>query len=174
LRYRLDASIPWPRADVVAVQRDRVARLAAYLPSVRSVLETSRTTHGATTTVTRTWSLAPQTFPPGLRGLLPEDALGFHDTLTYDGHAQATFEAFPLRHADAVRCLGKLTLHDDGDGTLLEIDGEVSLTPRAVAHLPARLRERGAGALERAIITVLRAQLTRGCQATQAVLDDEW
>ncbi|MCB9677942.1 MAG: hypothetical protein H6737_22780 [Alphaproteobacteria bacterium] len=160
-------------ADVVAVPRDRVERLAAYLPAVEAIETLSRVETGSTVEVRRRWRLDAGALPAGLRSAIPDHAVGFEDHLVFDGHHAARFAIRPLVHPDAVRCEGRLAVHEEGLDTSLEIDAELTLTPAGLALLPSALGDGGAAAIESAVIAAIRAQLRQALRAIEALLDDE-
>jgi len=168
MHYRVDAPIPWPVDTVHTVMRDRIQRLAAYLPGVEAV---ERLPSPPNVNKHR-WTLSRDALPPGVGPRLPDDALGFIDELTWTGR-RATFAVTPLLHADAVHFSGWVALHDDGYDTLVEVEGDFRLTEAARAKMPEMLRGRGMNTLEAAVISRVRAHVLLACRAVDELLDDE-
>lgn len=173
MRYRFEGTVGWPIEDVVSVQRDRVERLAAYLTGVEHVEVLDRAVRDGVEQIARRWTLSRDALPPGLRGLLPDHAMGFDDALSWDGGERAAFRVSPWVHADAVHFAGTLRLHDERGETLISVDGEFRLLERAAERLPPSLRAQGVAAIEQAVVAVVRAQLAEACRATERLLDDE-
>ena len=168
MRYRVDATVPWPVDAVHDVFRNRIQRLAAYITGVESVTRIAAD-DGADR---HRWVLSRDAMPSFVAPLLPDDALGFEDCLRWNGH-KAQFEVTPFQHADAVRFSGWVALHDDGLDTQVEVEGDFSLTESARARMPDLLGTRGIDTLESAVTAQVRNHVRLACRAVDQLLDDE-
>src|SRR5438874_445212 len=82
---RLDVSveIPFPRADIFAVYRDKLPELVPYLPNVRGISVVSRTDEGSITRLLNRWKGGGE-IPGPVRKLLSENLLEWDDHATWD------------------------------------------------------------------------------------------
>ena len=118
------------------------------------------------------WSLERSAFPPGISGLISDEALGFIDELIWTGH-RATFAVTPLVHPEAVSFTGWVQLHNDGWDTQVEVEGDFSLTEAARARMPEMLRSRGLSTLESTVVGRVRSHVGIACHAVDRLLNDE-
>lgn len=82
---RLDVSIdmPFPRADIFRVYRDKLPELVPYLPNVRGITVTSRTDEGPIAKLVNRWKGGGE-IPGAVRKFLSEDLLEWDDHATWD------------------------------------------------------------------------------------------
>ncbi len=82
---RLDVSIdmPFPRADIFRVYRDKLPDLVPYLPNVRGITVVSRTDEGPIAKLVNHWKGGGE-IPGAVRKFLSDDLLEWDDHATWD------------------------------------------------------------------------------------------
>ncbi len=146
-----DARIPFSRAAVFETYRDRLPELVPYLPDVRGITVSARHERGDVVEIVNVWRGGGE-IPAAARRFLSESMLTWDDLATWDA---ATWTcAWRIRthaFAEAVRCEGKNTFIADGDATVLQIRGSLTIDASKLAGVPRLV----SGSVSRAVEDVL-------------------
>lgn len=139
MRISADARIPFPRPLVFATYRDELANLVPYLPNVRAIEVKSRSDDGAVVKMLNVWHGGGE-IPAAARAFVSEAMLSWDDHARWDGEAW-TCEWKVVTHAfsEAVSCGGTNRFVDEGDATIVQIRGELSIDAKKVAGVPKLL-----------------------------------
>jgi hypothetical protein len=136
---RLDVSveIPFARADIFAVYRDKLPELVVYLPNVRGITVTSRTDEGNVVKLLNRWKGGGE-IPAAVRKFLSEDLLEWDDHATWDSekfttHWRTVVPAFK----DAVDASGWNYYDELGPKlTRYRIEGELKVDAGKIKGVP--------------------------------------
>lgn len=124
--------VPFPRPLVYATYRDKLIELVPYMPNVRRIEVKSQRTEGDRLHCVNEWHGGGD-IPPAARAVLSEDVLSWTDLATWD-NTRFTTDWRIQTHAftEAVRCVGKNCFYEDGNHTLIESKGELSIDPSKI------------------------------------------
>src|SRR5438046_1192622 len=136
---RLDVSIdmPFPRADIFAVYRDKLPELVPYLPNVRGITVVSRSDEGQVAKLLNRWKGGGD-IPAAVRKFLSEDLLEWDDHATwdqskYETHWRTVVPAFK----DAVDASGVNYFEELGPkSTRYKIVGELKVEAGKIRGVP--------------------------------------
>ena len=78
MKLEVSAEIPFPRALVFEIYRDKLPELVKYLPNVRGITQVTRTEEGATIKLLNRWKGGGE-IPGVVRKFLSEDLLEWDD-----------------------------------------------------------------------------------------------
>lgn len=146
-----DARIPFSRAVVFETYRDRLPELVPYLPDVRGITVSARHERGDVVEMVNVWRGGGE-IPAAARAFISESMLTWDDLATWDASAWTC--AWRVRtHAftEAVRCEGRNTFVADGDATILQIRGSLTIDASKLAGVPRLV----AGSVSRAVEEIL-------------------
>ena len=147
-----DAVIPYPRVQVFATYRDRLADLAPYLPNIRAIKVVSRTERGGEIDLVNEWTGGGD-IPAVARSVLSESMLTWTDYATWfesDFHVEwrTDIHAFP----GAVKSAGTNRYIVVPEGTRLEIRGHFSIDAAKVPGVPRLLAKSVGGTIEKVMV----------------------
>jgi hypothetical protein len=153
---RADAVIPFPPEQVFAAYRDRLAELAEYLPNIASieVLSRDELPDGAVRLVNE-WRGSGADLPKVARAFITPEKLRWTDHATW--HPDLTVDWRSDVHAfpGAVLSSGKNRFVAAGQGTRLEIRGQLTVDATKIPGVPRLL----AGTVSAAVEKVLGGQV---------------
>lgn len=162
MRIETDEVIPFPREQVFASYRDAMPEFVEFLPNVRAIEVESRKEEGAVVRLVNVWRGGGE-FPVGVRELLTDSVLSWHDYATWDP-AEWACEWHIETHAfaEAVACRGQSKFVElDGGRTRVEMTGEIEIDLKRgkgpVRLMPAAVGRKVEQFLVRQITTNLAA-----------------
>jgi len=163
MEIRADATIPFPPERVFTAYRDRLVELAEFLPNIASITVLSREElAGGDVKLVNEWRGSGSDIPKVARPFLSEDKLRWTDHATW--HAadftvdwRSDVHAFP----GAVLSSGKNRFVAAGQGTRLEIRGEIKVDARKIPGVPGLL----AGTVSAAVEKLLGSQVASNATA---------
>ena len=150
-----DSALAFPRALVFLTYRDKLRDLLPHLPNVRGIDVTSRSEEGPVTRIVNVWRGGGEV-PPAARAFVSEAMLTWTDRAVWDASAY-TCEWNIETHAftEAVTCRGINRYFEDGEGTRIEMRGNIVIDAKKVKAVPGFL----AGKVGRAIEELLAARI---------------
>lgn len=173
MKFSLVDEIPHPRELVFSTHRDKLLELVQYLPNVASVATESRTEEGPLVKLVNIWTGASGEIPAPVRPLMRTEHLMWVDRATWDTDRwrvdwEITLSAVP----EAVSARGFNTFLEEGNETIIQMNGEFLIHPERVAGVPTFVARRAAPALERFVVGLLQPNLRRSNQAVQQYIED--
>ena len=155
MQITADARIPFPRPLVFATYRDKLPELVPYLPNVRGITVKSRDDRGDVVDLVNVWSGGGE-IPAAARAFISEAMLTWDDLATWDSAAfECSWRIRTHAFTDAVRCTGTNVFKVDGDATILQIRGELSIDGGRIAGVPRLL----SGTVSRTVEDVLTKKI---------------
>ena len=131
-----EARIPFPRDLVYATYRDKLVDLIPYLPNVRQIEIKSRRSEGGLTKFVNEWHGGGE-IPVMARAVISETMLSWTDFATWhDSEFITNWRIETHAFTEAVNCAGKHRFLNDGNGTLIESRGELSIDARQIKGIP--------------------------------------
>lgn len=163
MEIRADVTIPFPPEQVFAAYRDRLSELAEYLPNIASITVVSREElDGGDVRLVNDWRGSNADIPKVARAFLSEEKLRWTDYATW--HAadlsvdwRSDVNAFP----GAVLSSGKNRFVAAGQGTRMEIRGQLIVDASKIAGVPRLL----AGTVGAAVEKVMGGQVAANAKA---------
>ena len=155
MEIRADARIPFPRALVFATYRDKLPDLVPYLTNVRDIEVKSRKDEGAIVRLLNVWHGGGE-IPAAARAFLSEAMLSWDDHAIWN-ETEHTCEWKIVTHAfsEAVLCEGKNAFVEEGDATVLQIRGVLTIDAKKIAGVPRLL----AGTVSKAVEDLLSKKI---------------
>ncbi|MDZ8183776.1 MAG: hypothetical protein RMX96_02795 [Nostoc sp. ChiSLP02] len=131
-----DTKIYFPRSLVYASYRDKLLELVPYIPNVRYIEVRSRTEVSSNVYTINDWHGGSE-IPAAARVLLSEDMLSWTEYNTWNQDL-FTVEWRIETHAftEAVKCYGKNRFLSDGNSTVIESRGELTIDPKQIKGVP--------------------------------------
>ncbi len=173
MKFNLVDEISYERELVFATHRDKLLELIDYLPNVDDVQIDSREEDAGIVRLVNVWKGSSTDIPGPLRPVLKPELLTWADRATWDQNRwrvdwEITLSALP----EAVTARGHNTFHDEGDDTVIQMNGEFVLHPDKVKGVPAFVAKRIAPTLERFVVGLLQPNLKQSNAAVERYLDD--
>jgi hypothetical protein len=139
VQIRADARLPFPRPAVFAAYRDEIVSVLPYLPNVRRIEIVSKTTEGDVTKFVNEWHGGGE-IPAAARAFVSESMLSWTDRATWDARAfTCTWTIETHAFTEAIECRGTNTFFEDGDGTRIEMRGDITIDPKKLRGVPGLL-----------------------------------
>lgn len=159
MELRADARLAFPRPVVFAAYRDKIVDMLPFLPNVRSIDVKSRKEEGGKVLLHNVWHGGGE-IPAAARAFLSEAMLSWDDNATWN-EADFTCRWVITTHAfsEAVRCEGENRFFDDGDGTRLEIRGNLEIDAKKVKGVPGFLAGKVGKAVEELLSNKIQPNL---------------
>jgi hypothetical protein len=134
-----DARLPFPRAVVFEAYRDRLPELVAFLPNVRAIEVRSRKEEPPVTELVNVWHGGGE-IPAAARAFLSEAMLSWTDHARWDQSAwTCSWRVEAHVFTEAVQCQGLNRFLEDGEETVLQIRGSLTIAPDRLKGVPRLL-----------------------------------
>lgn len=174
MRFTLTDEIGFPRDVVYAAVRDRVEELVDQLPNIDRIEVLERRIEGEVHHYVKRWTASASEVPALLRPAIKPEYLQWVDHATWDGAAYTTawhHDLEFLRGALTARGLNRYI--DEGDVTLIELEGEFTIHPERLTFLPGPVARKIAPALERFVVELVKPNLRSTNQAIERWLEEQ-
>lgn len=177
MKLEADARIPFPRETVFKTYRDRLPELVPFLPNVRSVEVQAREEavggNPARLNMVNLWR-ANADIPKILQGFVSSEALAWIDRAEWDGDAWCChYRIEPKVFTDNVRCEGINTYRADGDHTVLEMRGDLTVDAKGIPGVPRLLASTVSPAVEKFVVSLIRPNLLSVAEGLERFLEAE-
>ncbi|MBK8013298.1 MAG: hypothetical protein IPK13_18330 [Deltaproteobacteria bacterium] len=175
MKIEANARMPYPRSLVFSTYRDRLPKLVPFLPNIKGIEVLSRQDEpelGQTRLVNR-WH-AKGDIPKVAQKILKPEMLAWDDHASWDERAWTVDWRIETKmFTESVRCHGHNVYLEDGEGTLLQIRGELEVNLAGIPGVPRFLAGSIAPAVERFIVALLTPNLTSVAKGLEAFLRAE-
>lgn len=173
MEIRSASRIRHPRDRVWVAYRDHLPAIAPHIPDVERITALSRQSSPGVVVLHNEWVAEREIPPVAQRFLRPEH-------LRWDDHATWREDGFvcdwvirPRAFTDAVTCHGRNTFVDEGDETLVRMEGVLEIRLADVPGVPSFVGRRIAPQIERFIVSLITPNFQSTNQAIQTWLDAE-
>lgn len=131
-----NTQISFPRSLVYATYRDKLVELVPYMPNVRDIKVKSRREKDGQVYSVNEWYGGGE-IPAAARAVLSEDMLSWTEYNTWN-ESDFTLLWRIKTHAftEAVYCSGKNRFLEDGNNTVIESRGELTIDPKQIKGFP--------------------------------------
>jgi hypothetical protein len=155
MELHADARLPFPRPVVFAAYRDKVTEMLEFVPNVRKIDVRSRDPSGPIVKLVNVWHGGGE-IPAAARAIISESMLSWTDHATWNEDTwRCDWRIEAHAFTDAVSCSGYNLYKEDGDGTLVEIRGTLSVDAKKLRGVPGFL----AGKVGRTVEQFLGAKI---------------
>lgn len=168
-----DAAIPFPRADVFAAYRDKLAELLPYLPNVRSIEVKSRKEAGPIVEMVNVWHGGGD-IPAAARAVISESMLSWTDYATWNGESlRCDWRIETHALTEAVRCVGHdLFLEPRPGETLLQIRGTIEIDGKKIRGVPGFLAGKVGRTVEELLLGKIQPNLVETAKGLTKYLQE--
>lgn len=173
MELRADVRIPFPLEVVYATYRDRLVDLVPHLPNIERIEVTSRVDEAAGVRCVNEWTGGGD-FPKVAKAFVSSDMLRWTDRAfwrpadwTCDWETEV--HAFP----GAVKSKGRNVFRAEGEGTRLEIRGELTVDAAKIPAVPRLLRGTVGDAVEKFLCGRVAENLTEVGRGVARMLEAE-
>lgn len=141
MRVDVSVELPFPRAEVFSVYRDKLTELVPYLPNVRGIVVVSRTDEGPVTRLLNRWKGGGE-IPRVARQLVSEELLQWDDYATWDSATWTTkWRTVVPAFKDAIEATGENRFEEVGPTlTRYTIRGDLVVDASKVKGVPRLLQ----------------------------------
>jgi hypothetical protein len=152
MELRADTRIAFPRPLVFSAYRDKLSDLVEYLPNIRRIEVMQRKDDGHIVELTNIWHGGGDV-PAVARAFVSEAMLAWTDTVRWDETSftadwQVKTHSFP----EAVTCRGRNTFLEEGDQTVFQMRGDLTIDPAKLKGVPRLLAGGVAKAVEEFLV----------------------
>lgn len=173
LEIRSESRISHPRDRVWIAYRDRLPDVARHIPDIERITVVSREEVPGGVRLHNEWVAQREIPAVAQRFLRPEH-------LRWDDHATWQDEGYvcdwvirPRAFTDAVTCHGRNVFVDDGDDTLVRMQGVLEIRLHDIPGVPSFVGRRIAPQIERFIVSLITPNFQATSRAIQTWLDAE-
>jgi nitrogen fixation protein len=173
VKFTITEEIAHPRERVFRTQRDRLVELVPYIPNVENVVVEETEVTGSVVRFLNRWTVASTDIPSTIKGFLKPEHLTYLDRAKWDESSwRCEWELIITALPDAVTARGITSFADEGDETIVRLDGEFLIHPDRVPGVPAFLARTLAPSLERWVVGLLQPNLKKTAAAVGQFIDD--
>lgn len=173
MKFNLVDEIPYPRDLVFRTHRDKLVELVPYLANVDRVEVREREEQGDIVRLLNLWSGSSSDVPAIIRPIVKPELLTWVDKAVWDrGRWRCDWDITLNALPDAVTAKGYNLFQDEGDETVIQIQGEFTVHPDRIPGVPAMVARTAQGAIERFVIGLLEPNMRLSNRAVEQYLDD--
>ena len=173
MKIRSETRLHHPIEKVFEAYRDRMAEVAAFLPDVESIEVISRTEEDGKVILHNEWR-ADVDIPAVATKFLKPEHLRWDDYATWDtGLRKCAWRIETRVFSDGFTCAGTTELTEDGDGTRIVLDGDISISLSGVPGVPGFLGKRIAPQVEKFVVALIAPNLEKTNEAIGRYLDSQ-
>lgn len=173
MRFTLTDEIEFPRALVFPTVRDRMEDILDDLPNVDRIDVLSRREEGDKVFFEKQWFGAAGDIPAVLRPVIRAEYISWKDKACWDmGAWTTTWEQELAFLPGAMAARGTNRYIDEGDVTVIEMEGEFNIIPEGLSFLPQSLARRVAPALEKFVVGQVKPNLRETNAAIERFLEE--
>jgi hypothetical protein len=160
MRLDVSAEIPFSRAEVFAVYRDKLPDLVKYLPNVRGISVTSRTDDGPVVKLLNRWKGGGE-IPGMVRKFLSEDLLEWDDHAVWKQDSfSCDWRTIVPAFKDAIDAAGTNQFQELGpERTRLIIAGELKCDAAKIKGVPRLMSGMVGPAVETFLVATVKPNL---------------
>ena len=168
-----DARLLFPRTKVFATYRDELVALLPFLPNVRRIEVTSRTDEGTIAKLVNEWHAGGE-IPAAARAFISESMLSWTDRATWDETSFAcAWNIETHAFTEAVTCKGTNRFLEDGDATILEIRGTLTIDAKKIRSVPGFLAGKVSKAAEEVLVAKIQPNLVEVSRGLAKYLEQQ-
>jgi hypothetical protein len=173
VKFTITEEIAHPRERVFRTQRDRLVELVPYIPNVEKVVVEETHVEGTSVRFLNRWTVASADIPTAVKGFLKPEHLTYIDRAKWDEATwRCEWELVITALPDAVTARGITSFTDEGDATIVRLDGEFIIHPDRVPGVPGFLARTIAPSLEKFVVGLLQPNLKKTAHAVGQFIDD--
>lgn len=174
MHFTIRDTIPYPRHRVFDVQRDELPNIAPYLDRIESITVEERREEGNVVHLVNLWKASDADIPKIAQSFIKPEMMQWIDRATWDGDAFTCAWEMELGFLpDAIEARGLNRWIDDGDQTIVEIEGDVIIHAARIPGVPRMLAGKVGSAVEKFVVTTIEPNLRKTGDGVRRYLDAE-
>lgn len=131
-----DTRIPFSRSLVYATYRDKLLELVPYMPDVRYITVKSRSEENEQIHCVNQWRGGGD-IPAAARVIISEDMLSWTEYDTWnESEYTLAWRIETQAFTEAVHCAGTNRFIEDGNNTIIQNRGELTIDPKKIKGVP--------------------------------------
>jgi len=171
MKFTIRDRIPFQREQVYRTQRDQLAELATYLNDIDEIIVESREEEGDVVKFVNLWKASATEIPTMARPFIKPEMLHWHDYATWDQSAWTCDWDIKLAFLrDAIVARGKNHWKENGDSTIVTIEGEIIIHADKVPGVPRMLAGRLGDTVEKFVVKMIEPNLKKTNEGVTAFL----
>ncbi len=174
MRFTLTDEIGFPLELVYDTHRDKLEDIIDYLPNVDRIEVLESQVEGEVTRFVKRWTGSSNDVPGVLRPIVKPEYLQWIDRATWDRSRFTTeweLELDFLKGAMSARGINHFI--EDGDVTIIEMEGEFNIHPERLSFVPGPIARKAAPALERFVVNLVKPNLRGTNQAVERYIEEK-
>ncbi len=173
MKLQADAKMNFGRDLVFETYRDRLPELTPYLPDIKAITVQERSDEGSTTKILNLWEASTE-IPAIAEKIIKPEMLAWLDHATWDADARTVDWRIETRmFTENVKCWGKNTVREDGDGCIFEIRGELEVSLKGIPGVPRFLAGKVAPHVEKFVVQLMTPNLLAVANGVERYLADQ-
>lgn len=174
MQIAVTARIPFPRSLVFETYRDRLTDLVPYMPNIRGAQVRRRELQEDNRLVCINEWQGGGDIPAAARAILDESMLAWTEYATWDtAHFTSDWEIQTHAYTEAVRCLGQNRFLADGNDTIVESRGDLSIDSGKIAGVPHFVASMISGIVEDLLRKKIGPNLLQMSDGVRLYLEDQ-
>jgi len=159
MEIRCDATIPFPRPLVYSTYRDKLQDLLPYLPNIRGIEVKERKESDGIVKLINIWHGGGE-IPSIARAFVSESMLSWTDHATWRANDFETdWRVEPHSFQEAVTSAGCNRYFEVGEGTKLEIRGDLTIDGKKIRGVPKLIAGKVGRTVEEFMVKLVRQNL---------------
>lgn len=174
MKFNFIDEVPFPREQVWQVNRDRLPALVPYMPTVNAIEVIERAQAGDVVKLVNRWTGASDDIPGMVRPFVKSEYMTWLDYATWDQDRWRIEWRLELNILPgAISASGFTEYQEEGDETLIHMNGEFRIHPERIPGLPSALASRVVPALERFVVGAVEPNLRKTNECVARYLEEE-
>lgn len=170
MELRADTRLAFPRPLVFSAYRDKLSELVDYLPNIRRIEVKDRKDSGSVVEIVNVWHGGGDV-PAVARAFLSEAMLAWTDTVRWDENTfTADWQVKTHAFTEAVISRGRNSFIEDGDGTIFQLRGDLTIDASKLKGVPRLISGSVAKAVEEMLVKKIGPNMVEVAQGVAKYL----
>ena len=167
-------TLPFPRAEVFGVHRDRLPEVADFLPNVESIEVTQREEEGAVVRLVNLWKAAETEVPTVARPFIKPEMLRWIDRAVWNQDRWRCQWEIELGFLpEAITARGYNDFVEQNGQTTITINGEITIRAEKIPGVPRLLAGKLSSAIEAFVVKMIEPNLRQTNAAVRRLMEQD-
>jgi len=173
MKFTIRDTIPFPRERVYATQRDRLPELASYLNDIKEIVVKEKKEEGHIVRFVNEWRAGGADIPALAKSFIKPEMLKWLDHATWDANAYTCEWRTELGFLPgAINARGKNQWKEDGNHTLVIIEGEIIVDAKKIPGVPGLMAGKIGETVEKFVVNLIEPNLKKTNQGVTRFLKE--
>lgn len=174
MKFSIKDSIPFPRPQVFAAQRDQMPELTSYLNDIESITVESREDDGPITKLVNLWVAGGADIPAAARSFVKPEMLRWTDYATWNEDEWTCDWNLVLGFLqEAVSVSGTTSFAESSNRTTVTIAGDITIKAEKIPGVPRFMAGKIGPVVEKFVINLIKPNLKMTSQGIANYLRDK-